>query len=384
MALKGSIKEFGLSEIFQLIFHQTKEGVLTLTRDTERVDVLFKKGRVIRADEGDRSEHLKDNLMKAGLLTPDQIGIVAYREAHTESTLETILIELELLEEKQLMRLLRLFTEGTLYRLFHWKTGDYEFEQKVISYNPNLFEPIDPQFILMEAVRQVDEWPALLKKIPSRDMIFRSTLSSSMQTPDFEEDSQGTEEDPFGDLMDDAEEEGDPWLIQQIDGQRTVQEIIDLAQLGAFDVYQGIVNLLKEKKVEAIKSLDFEEVKDASVLKKETLVKGVIGFLSLCFTIGLFVVFYPSIQNTLVLSKMPSKEIKALTAENESYFIRFALDLYFLKYNRYPEDLSVLVEEGFFGQMERFFSKLDHWSYRLASKEGDEYRLSRIDPRNLN
>ena len=54
MALEGSIEEFGLTEIFQLIFIQKKEGILTLTREKAVVCVHFKEGRIIRA--GDENE----------------------------------------------------------------------------------------------------------------------------------------------------------------------------------------------------------------------------------------------------------------------------------------------------------------------------------------
>ena len=46
MALEGTIKDFGLPDIFQLIGLQRKTGLLTLKHDTEDVTVTFEGGMV--------------------------------------------------------------------------------------------------------------------------------------------------------------------------------------------------------------------------------------------------------------------------------------------------------------------------------------------------
>ena len=41
MALSGTLKDFGIADILQLIGHQTKTGKLVLKNGPEEVDVLF-------------------------------------------------------------------------------------------------------------------------------------------------------------------------------------------------------------------------------------------------------------------------------------------------------------------------------------------------------
>ena len=50
MALKGTLKDFSLADIFQLIGIQKKTGVLTLKSDKEVVTVSFVEGNVVSAD----------------------------------------------------------------------------------------------------------------------------------------------------------------------------------------------------------------------------------------------------------------------------------------------------------------------------------------------
>ena len=50
MALEGTIKDFGLPDIFQLIGLQRKTGLLTLKNEKEHVTVAFENGMVVMAD----------------------------------------------------------------------------------------------------------------------------------------------------------------------------------------------------------------------------------------------------------------------------------------------------------------------------------------------
>ena len=50
MALKGTLRDFSLADIFQLIGIQRKTGVLTLKSDKDVVTVSFVDGNVVAAD----------------------------------------------------------------------------------------------------------------------------------------------------------------------------------------------------------------------------------------------------------------------------------------------------------------------------------------------
>jgi hypothetical protein len=52
MALKGTLKDFGLSDIFQLIAHQRKTGVLYLEDRGKSVAVTFEDGKIVSAEPG--------------------------------------------------------------------------------------------------------------------------------------------------------------------------------------------------------------------------------------------------------------------------------------------------------------------------------------------
>ena len=372
MALSGSIKEFGLTEVFQLIFHQNKEGTLVLKRKEEKVTILFKEGKIIRADEGNREETFVKNLIKAGILTDDQITIARYRQENKHKSFEITLVELDFVSSRELRRLFRLFTEETIFRLFSWTSGDYQFEQGEISYNPTLIKPLDTQFILMEAIRQIDEWPLLLKNIPSKTIIFKKIETPLLQS--FEKKDTFSEMEDSFECLDEKGEEGVSWLLQQIDSHRTVQRIIDQAHMGAFSVYQSLNDLLSENKIRIIDEKN-DQKRSLFPLQKRMVLKYVLGTLVLVLTIAIFIFSYPSIQTISVRAARSFEEAKNLSVKNEKYFIRFALDLYYLKHNRYPDALYVLVDEGFFGRKKNFGDHLKNWNYQLDPENGNKFIL---------
>ena len=58
-------------------------------------------------------------------------------------------------------------TTETVYRLFHWKSGTYEFEPGDVEWDRETVTPLRAESVLMEGFRQVDEWPLVRRKITS-------------------------------------------------------------------------------------------------------------------------------------------------------------------------------------------------------------------------
>src|SRR5437764_548006 len=76
MELEGTLRDFSLADIFQLIGLQRKTGVLTLRTKDDTVTVTFLDGKVVGADSlSHRLENrLGHVLIKSGLLQQDQLN----------------------------------------------------------------------------------------------------------------------------------------------------------------------------------------------------------------------------------------------------------------------------------------------------------------------
>src|SRR5437016_13896099 len=95
MALSGTLKDFGIADILQLIGHQTKTGRLTLKTGTEEVEVFFIDGNVVFASERQRnSKNLLGNLLlRADLLSKEQLDEALSVQQRTLKRLGDILVE---------------------------------------------------------------------------------------------------------------------------------------------------------------------------------------------------------------------------------------------------------------------------------------------------
>src|SRR5919204_1091522 len=174
MALSGTLKDFGIADILQLIGHQTKTGRLTLKNANDEVEVYFVDGNVIFASEKarDSKDLLGSLLVRAELLTKEKLDEALSVQQRTLKHLGDILLESAAVPRPQLAQMMRLQTTETLYKLFSWKNGSYEFSQEEVDPARSTFEPIRAESVLLEGFRRMDEWPALKKKVPWTDATF--------------------------------------------------------------------------------------------------------------------------------------------------------------------------------------------------------------------
>ena len=75
MALSGTLKDFGIADIFQLIGHQAKTGVLLLKDREIEVRIFFVEGNVVKAEQStrDKADLLGNIMVRAGALTQAQL-----------------------------------------------------------------------------------------------------------------------------------------------------------------------------------------------------------------------------------------------------------------------------------------------------------------------
>jgi hypothetical protein len=175
MALKGTLKDFGIADIFQLISHQSKTGVLHLHSKNKEVRISFVNGDVVRAESTTRK---KRDLLGAMLVCAEAISEAQLEQAleiqkRTLKRLGHILIERGFLQKEELKQFTHLQTTETVYKLFNWETGTYAFEAEEVAYDKETVEPIRSENVLMEGFRMVDEWPMIRKKITSYEMSFK-------------------------------------------------------------------------------------------------------------------------------------------------------------------------------------------------------------------
>lgn len=251
MALKGTLKDFGIAEILQLIGQQAKSGVLHLESRDAEIHITMADGHVVRAESAGRKarERLGGLLVRAEIITPQELEYALDIQKRTLRRLGDILVELGYVSVADLREMTALQTTETVYRLFHWKSGTYAFEPGDVEWDPETVSPLRAESVLMEGFRQVDEWPLVRKKISSMAMTFERLRALE---PERHRAGEADEVDAaLGGL--DGEGGGKAELAVgrnerrvyelAIEG-RPVATIVDLSRLGEFETCKALQNLV--------------------------------------------------------------------------------------------------------------------------------------------
>jgi len=267
MALEGTLRDFSLADIFQLIGLQRKTGVLTLRTKDDTVTVTFLDGKVVGADSlSHRLENrLGHVLIKTGTLTQDQLNRALEIQRETLQRLGFILTHYGIIPPEALKNAIELQILQIVYRLFRWKDGDYHFSQETtIEYDRDNVVPITAESVLMEGARMIDEWPIIEKRIRSYDMVFRKKLTDQeivvvgaedADEVDFDADSPATRRRKAigADKIRISDEE--KAIYDLVDGTVTVSDIVEVSRFSEFDTNKALYELLTRDLIEEVKGL---------------------------------------------------------------------------------------------------------------------------------
>jgi len=104
VALHGNLRDFGISEVFQLIGQQRKTGVLEIAGPGERVELHFDSGAiVVAAPVGPHPDAaLGDLLVRTGLLTRERLAELEREREHSLQALRRLLVATSELSAGQL------------------------------------------------------------------------------------------------------------------------------------------------------------------------------------------------------------------------------------------------------------------------------------------
>ncbi len=305
MALEGTLRDFSLADIFQLIGLQRKTGVLTLRGKDDTVTVTFLDGKVVGADSLNRrlETRLGSVLIKSGVLTQDQLNRALEIQKETLQRLGFVLTHYGIISADSLKQAIQLQILQIVYRLFRWKDGDYHFSQETtIEYDRDNVVPITAESILMEGARMIDEWPIIEKRIRSYDMVFRRKLTDQeivvvgadqADEVDFDSDTASRKKKSGGASDKIRISEDEKHIYDLVDGTITVGDIVEVSKLSEFDTNKALYELLTRDLIEEVRGkkaqavveqaapVDETEVAETPVPLPLVIILGVVAILSL-------------------------------------------------------------------------------------------------------
>jgi tetratricopeptide (TPR) repeat protein len=225
MAIRGSLKEASLPDVLQLVAMGKKTGCLSVAHRNNFGYIYFDKGRISYASIVNRRDRLGDMLLKTGVITRDQLdAAISAQSRRTDVRLGELLVQQGSMTAEDLHRAIRVQIEEAVYHLFTWKQGTFNFEADATP-DQDFLVSINPESLLLEGARRVDEWGLMENKIPTFDIVFELDMQKVRET-----EVELTAEQRV--------------VLELVDGSRDVQEIIEASGLVEFEVAKALYGLL--------------------------------------------------------------------------------------------------------------------------------------------
>lgn len=226
MAIRGNLGEVSLPDVLQLLAMGKKTGCLSIAQKQSFGNIYFNKGRISFASVVNRRDRLGDVLVKHALITRVELDSAIAEQSHQpDRRLGEILVAKQLIAREELHRYIKLQIEEAVYFLFTWHVGTFAFEADVKPDEQDFLVSINPESLLLEGARRVDEWSEIEKRIPSFDIVYgldRERLETSGVALTHEQEG----------------------LIALLDGERDVASLIEDTGLGEFDVAKALYGLM--------------------------------------------------------------------------------------------------------------------------------------------
>ena len=178
MALEGSLRDFDLFSLFNMIKTQGKSGTLVLSRGQEFVKIFFDQGDIVGCDSNQvrMEDRVGAMLVRLGRLSGDELLGMIQKQRQTLKRMGALLLESGKVSSQDLQDALFNQAMSIIYRTFRWIEGDYRFDSMLpLDLDRENFPPIPVDTVLMEAARIMDEWPEVQRRLPDNHAPLKKT-----------------------------------------------------------------------------------------------------------------------------------------------------------------------------------------------------------------
>jgi hypothetical protein len=180
MGLQGNLATIILPDVLQLLSTSLKTGILHVQgKGGITKKVTFRNGRIISTSSSDPREYLGQFLISRGYISEEQLNKAMETQLQTGIMLGRILTTVGVVSDDELRSILQLKAEESLYDIFLWDEGRFEFEELEIVDDGLVSIDLDVTSLIMEGVRRKDEW-ARIRSIFSSDRIVLSKTEAEL------------------------------------------------------------------------------------------------------------------------------------------------------------------------------------------------------------
>ena len=172
MSLTGNLRTMDLPEVLQWIAGGRKTGTLHLGRGSVQKKIAFADGIIHTSWSNDPRESLGQFLVRDALITEEQLFKSLLQQEREGRLMGVILVEGGVLTEADLRRAMQVKVAETIYDLFLWPEGKFDFKDGELPNPPGIPVDLPVMGVIMEGAHRIDEWSRIREIFPSSGTSF--------------------------------------------------------------------------------------------------------------------------------------------------------------------------------------------------------------------
>jgi hypothetical protein len=225
LGLSGSLTTMSLPDLLQWASRGQKTGTLQVRDERVAKRIHFLAGLIIGSSSTDPGDYLGQVLLSEGLLSEEQLREAMALQARTKVMLGRILVQGGLVTEERIAAVLRHKAEETIYSLFLWTDGLFEFHEGELPPSEQVRIKVQAEEVLLEGVRRYDTSRKIREVLPDNEIVL--TVTQVLLPADIAAR-------PFPSR-----------IYRLIDGRRTLADIVLEAHSSEFNVCQVLYILVQ-------------------------------------------------------------------------------------------------------------------------------------------
>lgn len=229
MPLVGNLRDFALHDFLYLVDRGYKTGGLLLRSKHDSAALYFDRGKLYSVSRPQQHERLGELLVRTGTITPVQLQRALSAQEETNiRPIGAILVEQGSISEADLQASVQSMIEDTVYDLFTWSEGEFEFKSDLRPVPDEIETPVPMavENLIMEGVRRVDEMTRIKERIPRNDLVVRLTPRANEPSTD-------------------AQLSADEWrLFARVNNRATVEDLAHQMRISPFEASSIVFGLI--------------------------------------------------------------------------------------------------------------------------------------------
>ncbi len=189
MGLSGKLETMPIADLLQFLGMGRKTGMLVVRSGNYERKLWFEEGRLVSSRSDDPQEYLGQFLLQLGIVDEGTLGGALRLADRQKRPLGAVMIAGGLLTEERLKEILVAKCYETIYNLFLWDKGTFEFLDGERIGDEHMRISMEFQGVLMEGAYRVDQWKVIRDVFPADDMIVTRVAGVAIESDEDIEDA---------------------------------------------------------------------------------------------------------------------------------------------------------------------------------------------------